>query len=140
MNFFKIFVSLLIILLVCNSAYNMLEQEETRRQLRTSKEIVAAKILNLSCGKSKYIKFKLKREIISKRIYISSSECLGLKKQEKIKLKIGKKGNIVFANECYNDWSEMESISIILIAIFFIFCISWYSIRPAIIELKGKKK
>lgn len=138
MEFFKLFISFLGIVLISFLAYEKLAQEKIERELSKSQKISEAEIINLSCGKTKYIKFVFGGEVIAKRIYISKDECSNLANEAIIKLKVDEIGNIVFAEESYNDWSEAESVSTILLAMFFIFCIFWYSIKPIIMGLRGK--
>ena len=126
----RIFFSLCCILTVIYFTYISYKQEEKEKDLRTTNEIVYAQILELSCGKQDYIKFKYKGKEIGKRIYLSEKECNELKTESNIGLKIDKDENIVFANESYNDWSEAESFSIIALGAFFIFCIIYYGIAP----------
>ena len=67
---------------------------------------------------------------IGQRIYLSSDECNDLRNKSTIDIKIDRKGNIVFANDTYNDSTEMEGLAIILLASFLMFCVFYYFILP----------
>ncbi|HEY6142646.1 MAG TPA: hypothetical protein VIV55_04350 [Flavobacterium sp.] len=128
----KIFFSIFGIITVIYFTYASYEQEKKERNLRATTEIVYAQIIELSCGKTDYIKFRYNKKEIGMRIYLSSKECNELNINSLIGLKIDKDKNIVFANDSYNDWSEAESLSIIALGVFFIFCIIYYGIVPEI--------
>ncbi len=76
--------------------------------------IVQAEIIELSCGKRDFIKLRIYGKEVTKRIYLSASEC------DETKIEIDLENNFVFADDNYNDWSEAESIAIIMLAIFFV--------------------
>lgn len=139
MNFSKVFLSICAIIMVTYFSFISYEQEKNERELRKSGEIVYAKILELSCGKRGFIQFLHQGKEIGKRIYLSNEECNELKTKTEIGLKIDQNENIVFANDSYNDWSEAESFSIILLGAFFNFCIIYYGIMPEIKNRKNKK-
>ena len=136
MNVWKIVLALLGILLCSYLAFLSLASEKEKRELRDRGKVLELNILELKCGKQASIKFHLEGREINERIYLSKDECAELKKQAKIELKVGDDGTFIFAEDSYNDWSEAESLAIVLISAFFIFLIIYRAIWP---EIQKKK-
>jgi len=127
----RIFFSILGICIIALWAFRSYRQELTKQALKDSTEIVEAKILDLRCGRKDNIIFLLNGEKFNERIYLNTEECHQLQSQDFIKLKFDKSGTFIFANHSYNDWSEAEGYSIILLSVFLIASIYWYQLRPS---------
>lgn len=133
MNLNKIILYSLAILAVLCVTYFLYQREQDEKKLRIEgNDIVYAKILELSCGRRDFIRFQYMGQEIGQRIYLTDSECNELKGKNEVGLKIDTQGNIVFANDSYNDWSEAEMASILMLGAFFIFCIIYYWMLPEI--------
>jgi hypothetical protein len=125
------------IIVVLIWGYKSYKRETDKRELKKSIHVVEAKILELSCGKRGNIKFQLNDRIYNQRIYLSHTECPELSNQKTIGVKIDSERNIIFANDNYNDWSEAESVSIVLLCLFLISLITYYGI---ISDIKKPRK
>ena len=135
-NMPKVLLSISGIIAVAFFLYVSLEQELDERALRAKGEIVQAEVLELRCGGKDYIRFRLDGEEMEKRIYLSTEECDALRSNSQIGLKVDGKNNIVFANDSYNDWSEAESVAILILGFFSILGFIFYGIRPEIKKLR----
>ena len=139
MNPTRIFLSIAAIVIVAYFSLVLFEQEKKESNLRQSSKTVYAEILELKCGKRDFIRLRYNGKEIGKRIYLSTEECAELEKNGEIRLKIDSEGNIVFANNNYNDWSEAESFSILALGAFFIFCIVYYGIVAEVKKGNGRQ-
>lgn len=136
MSYTKITYSIIGIFIVLYFSYTSYKQEKREQLLFSKGRTIQVKILEIQCGKKAFIKFRVNGKERGQRIYLSINECEELKKKTQIGIKTDSQNNIVFANENYNDWSEAESVSIILLALFFVFCIFYYGIKPEIAKHK----
>ncbi|MCA4900326.1 MAG: hypothetical protein ACK514_02490 [Bacteroidota bacterium] len=129
------------ITLVLIWGYKSIEQELDQIELRKSTTVMDAEIIEINCQRTKKnIVFKINDRTFNERIYLSTEECSELNNQEFIGVKIDSKGNVVFANDDYNDSSELELISAFLICLFLICMIVYYGIIPEIKNIVEKYK
>jgi hypothetical protein len=142
----KVPFSIVGITLVAMWGYKTFVEEQDKMELRKSSNVIEAKIVELDCpGKNSNIIFKIDDITFNERIYLSTAECSELFDKETIYIKIDSKGNVIFANDDYNDSSEMELISTFLISLFLIGMMIYYGIIPEIENIienirRGKKE
>jgi hypothetical protein len=129
----KVPFSIVGITLVAIWGYKNFGEEQDKMELRKSSSVIEAKIVELDCpGKNNKIIFKIDDRTFNERIYLSAAECSELSDKETIYVKIDSKGNVIFAKDDYNDSSEIELISTVLISLFLIGMMIYYGIIPEI--------
>jgi hypothetical protein len=136
----RISLSIVAIIAVVFWSYSAFEREEKERELRKSTHVIEAEILDLRCGKRGNIKFKINGRIFNKPIYLSTKECSELSSQETIGIKMGSEGNILFANDSYNDWSEAESVAAVLLCLSLVSLIIYHGLIPEKFKIRKNKK
>jgi hypothetical protein len=125
------------ITLVSIWGYKSIERELDIMELKKSTNVIEATIIEID---SRRIVFKIDDRTLYERIYLTTEERSELNNQETIGVKIDFKGNLIFANDGYNDSSEMDLIAAVLICLFLISMMVYYGIIPEVMDIIKKFK
>ena len=79
---------------------------------------VVARLVTVSCGKRDEVTYRLGREEIVKRAYLSEDECRELRHQNTIRLLTDDRGTYVFAEAGYDDNFTGELYALLALGLF----------------------